>query len=120
MSKRAYARAKKIPTAQSLEGTALFYLSRYAASEFSLRRVLENRLRRAAQRNPEFANDDALRDTLRAAIDAIVEKHKKSGTLNDVAYAGIKTASLRRAGRSARAIKLKLGQKGIAGAVIDQ
>lgn len=119
MTQRALLRAKKIPTAQSLEGAALFYLSRYAASEFSLRRVLENRLRRAARHNQDFANDRAAQNHLRETIQAIIEKHKRTGVLNDAAYAEMKTASLRRAGRSARAIKQRLGQRGIAPRVIE-
>ena len=117
---RARARAARIPTAQSLEGTALYYLGRYAASEFSLRRVLENRLRRTERLNPLFAGDEDLQERLRAAIDAIVEKHKKSGALNDAAFAEMKTAGWRRAGRSARAIRMRLGQKGVARGAIEQ
>jgi len=110
----------KIPTVRSLDNIAVHYLSRYAASEFSLRRVLENRLRRAAGRNAEFSGNDMLQNELRVAIDSIVDKHKKSGVLNDVAYAEMKTASLRRAGRSARAIKVKLSRRGIAVPLIER
>ena len=116
---RSQPRRSKIPTVQNLENVALFYLSRFASSESSLRRVLENRMRRAAMRNPAFAADDALQNKLRAAIDGIVEKHKKTGALNDNAYAEMKITSLRRAGRSARAIRQKLGQKGIAKSLIE-
>jgi len=104
----------KIPTVQGLEGMALFYLGRFAASEASLRRVLENRLRQAARALPQFAEDEALNETLRAAIETIIAKHKKSGALNDAAYAEMKTRSLRRAGRSARAIQMRLAHKGVA------
>jgi len=113
-------RGFKIPNARHLEKVAGHYLTRYAASEFSLRRVLDNRLRRAAQRIPEFANDAALQTSLRAVIGTIIERYKKSGILNDVAFTEMKTASLRRAGRSARAIKAKLGQKGIETRLIDR
>ena len=91
----------KIPTVQGLEGTALFYLGRYAASEASLRRVLMNRLQKAARALPQFAADEALNESLRTAIEIIIAKHKKSGALNDAAFAEMKTRSLRRAGRSA-------------------
>jgi regulatory protein len=119
MAKFDSARAHKIPTARNLENVALYYLSRYAASEFSLRRVLENRIRRAARRNPQFAGDETAQRQLRDAIKAIIEKHKKTGALNDAAYAEMKTASFRRAGRSARAIKQRLGKSGIALRVIE-
>ena len=54
--------------------------------------------------------------TLRAAIENIIAKHKKSGTLNDAAYAEMKTRSLRRAGRSSRAIQRRCvcAHKGVA------
>jgi regulatory protein len=104
----------KIPTVQGLEGTALFYLGRYAASEASLRHVLLNRLQRAVRALPQFAEDEALNETLRAAIETIIAKHKKSGALNDAAYAEMKTRSLRRAGRSAQAIRMRLVHKGVA------
>jgi len=119
MTARSKPRSHKIPTVRSLENIALFYLSRYAASEASLRRVLENRIRRAAYRNPEFAGDEAKQDQLRSAIKAIIERHTKTGILNDVAYAEMKTNSLRRAGRSARAIKQRLGRSGIASRIVD-
>jgi SOS response regulatory protein OraA/RecX len=50
-------RTFKKPTPERLANAALYYLSRYAASEASLRRVLENRVRRAAMRDEAFAAD---------------------------------------------------------------
>ncbi len=108
-----YVRRAKIPTQQSLENAALYYLGRFASSEKSLRRVLENKLRRALLHSPEFAADHAAQKTLRTAIDAIIAKHHKLGILNDATYAAMKTANLRRAGKSARVIRQKLAQKGI-------
>jgi len=113
-------RRGKMPTRQSLEGAALYYLSRYAASEFSLRRVLANRLRRAARHNPLFAKDEDLQKQLQAAIESIVEKHRKTGILNDASYAELKMSAWRRAGRSARAIRQRLGRSGVATDIIDQ
>ena len=78
-----------------------------------MRRMLENHLRRAALQNKEFAADEALQNRLRASIDAIIARHKKSGALNDLAYAQTKINSLRRVGRSARAIQQKLGHAGV-------
>jgi regulatory protein len=101
------------PTPESLAKAALVYLGRFAASETSLRRVLENRIRRAALHNDLFAKDTEAQERLRAAIGALVEKYRKTGVLNDAAYAEIKTHSLRRAGRSARAIRQKLGHAGV-------
>jgi regulatory protein len=99
---------------------ALTYLGCYAASESSLRRMLENRIRRAAFRHTAFAADKEAQAKLRAAIETIIAKHRRMGILNDAAYAAMKTASARRSGKSARTIRLKLGQKGVAREAIEK
>jgi regulatory protein len=104
---------RKIPTQQNLANVALHYLGRFAASESSLRRVLDNRLRRAAMDNPDFAADVERQRTLRATIEAIIDGHKKTGALDDAAFAETKINSLRRQGRSCRMIQQKLAAKGI-------
>ncbi len=106
-------RSFKIPTAEYLAKAALHYLGRYAASEVALRRVLENRIRRAAMRIPAFAADKEAQEKLRQSIGPLIEKYKKSGILNDNAYAETKINSLRRAGRSANVIRQKLGHAGV-------
>lgn len=106
-------RASAIPSPQKLANAATFYLSRYAASEDSLRRVLKNKLRRAAMTNAAFAADRDAQRALLEEIERIIETHKKSGVLNDAAFADMKVASLRRAGKSARRIGQTLAQKGI-------
>lgn len=103
----------KIPTPKSLENVAYYYLERFAASEASLRRVLENRVRRYAQQEPAFAHSEEA-SALRAAIAQIIERFRAKGILNDAAFAEIKVNALRRQGRSRRAILQKLGAKGIA------
>jgi len=109
----------KIPTKDNLANVALFYLSRFAASEESLRKVLANRVRRAAMAHTEFAEDKAAQAKLYAAIDEIVEQHKLSGVINDAEFARIKTNSMRRSGRSSRDISQRLRHKGVAGELID-
>ena len=99
-----------VPTPTSLANAALFYLSRYAASEASLRRVLSNKLRNAARAHPDFAADPTRQAELRAAIEEIIATHRRTGAVNDAAYAETKAVSLRRAGRSRRFIAQKLGQ----------
>lgn len=101
------------PTPERLANAALYYLSRYAASEASLRRVLENKLRRAAMQDEVFGQDHEAQAVLRQAIDKIIETYRTSGVLNDAAYAEMKVHSLRRAGRSSRIITQKLSQKGV-------
>jgi regulatory protein len=113
-------RTIRIPTPDYLEKAALHYLARYAASEASLRRTLANRLRRAAMFHEDFAADKAAWASLHVAIENIVAKHKKSGVLNDAAFAETKVNSLRRAGKSAYVIRQKLGLKGVAKTTIDK
>jgi regulatory protein len=113
-------KTRKIPTPQSLANTALQYLGRYAASEASLRRVLKNRIRRAAMQHPDFADDGERKIALDAVINQLVEKYKKLGVLNDAAFAETKVNSLRREGRSRRAIIQKLGMKGVRGSLVDK
>ena len=110
--KNAVKRFRK-PTPERLANIALYYLARYAATESSLRRVLENRVRRAVMQDETFAADKEAQAVIAKAIDALVEKHKASGVINDAAYADMKVGSLRRAGRSARMISQKLAMKGI-------
>ena len=109
---------RKIPTPQNLANVALHYLGRYTASEASLRLVLTNRIRRAAMQHPDFAADADRQKSLRSAIETIIETHKRTGVLNDAAFAATKINSLRRQGRSRRIIEQKLAVKGIRGEVI--
>lgn len=113
-------RSFKKPTPERLANIALYYLSRYAASEASLRRVLENRVRRAALRDEAFAADQAAQAQAASAIESIIEKHKKLGALNDQLYAETKVHSLRRAGRSARRISQELAHKGVAKEIVEK
>ncbi|MDR3425471.1 MAG: regulatory protein RecX [Alphaproteobacteria bacterium] len=116
--RRPFGKTAKPPTPQSLANAALQYLGRFAASEASLRRVLENRLRRAALRNPAFAADAAAQKALREAIEHIVEAHKRNGVIDDAAFAETKINSLRRQGRSRRAIEQKLAAKGLVKGIV--
>lgn len=113
-------RPVKIPSASRLANIALYYLSRYAASEDSLRKVLQNRIRKAAMRDKDFAQEYDKHKQLYLDIETIIEKHRKSGVLNDTAYAEGKVLSLRRSGKSSRAIQQKLQLKGIGKQIIAE
>lgn len=120
MAKTSAPRKFKKPTPTRLANIALHYLSRYAASEASLRRVLENRVRRAKMRDEDFAADHEAHEKLKESINQIVEKHVASGVIDDKAYAQMKVRSLRRSGGSARKISMKLQQKGIKPKLVDE
>ena len=94
-----------------IERWALGYLGRYASSTENLRRVLRRRVRRRSR--------DDLAALQRAAplIDAVVERHCRSGLLDDEAYAAQRSQSLHRRGESLAKIRARLAAKGIPGAV---
>ncbi|MBM3550110.1 MAG: RecX family transcriptional regulator [Alphaproteobacteria bacterium] len=100
-------------TQASLERSALAYLERFAASTESLRRVLLRKIERSAR----FHEID--RTAAAGWVKALIERYCRSGLLNDRTYAEARTASLRRQGRSARAIANRLAQKGIGRDTID-
>ena len=96
-----------------LERAALAYLERFAASAESLRRVLLRKVEKSARAH------DTDREEGAAWVEALIERYRRSGLIDDKAYAEARTASLRRQGRSARAISEKLKVKGVDREVID-
>jgi regulatory protein len=89
-----------------LDRWALHYLGRYASSAENLRRVLMRRVRR---RFPGAA------EQARSLIDALVDRYRASGLIDDAAYAAARSESLNRRGESLRAIRARLAAKGVAG-----
>lgn len=97
-----------------IEGWALAYLGRYASSAENLQRVL---LRRARRRSPAGA---AAAQAAAPLIDALVERYRRSGLLDDAAYAVGRARSSHRRGDSVTKIRARLAAKGIASAVATQ
>ena len=93
-----------------LERWALDYLGRYASSSENLRRVLMRRVRR---RLPQAALSSA------APIDALIDRYRQAGLLDDAAYAAGRVESLTRRGDSLRSIRARLLAKGVAGADVE-
>jgi regulatory protein len=87
-----------------LERWALHYLGRYASSAENLRRVLMRRVRRRAPKTVPAAA---------ALIDALVERYRESGLLDDAAYAAARVQSLHHSGASMRAMRARLAAKGV-------
>jgi regulatory protein len=87
-----------------LERWALQYLGRYASSAENLRQVLTRRVRRRAPEALPAAG---------ALIDALVARYRESGLLDDAAYAAARVQSLHRRGESMRAMRSRLGAKGV-------
>lgn len=99
------------PDSAALHDAALTYLSRYAATEASLRRVLERRVERWAR--AANGSDDAVAAAKRA-VGEVVARLAAVGAVNDSTFAESRARSLARAGRSRRVIAAALLAKGVA------
>ncbi len=107
---------KRVPrkaTPERLEKAALFYLERFSSSSENLRRVLMRRVDTSAKIHDTDPEAGA------KFIATLIERYQRVGLLNDEAYAEAKISSLHRRGLSGRAIAMKLRQKGVPSAIID-
>lgn len=107
-------RPPKRVTPQYLENAALHYLERFASSAANLRRVLMRKVERSAQAHGTDREEGA------GWVDALVERYRRSGLLDDAGYARMKAESLHRRGASTRAIREKLAAKGVGRDHVDQ
>ncbi len=115
-NKKAGGPARKTPRKISktyLENAALYYLQRYATSAENLRRVLLRKVKRSC------AFHDQPEEDFIPLVDALVERYKTVGLLDDKIFAESKVTSLRRQGISGRAIMAKLQVKGLTPAQIE-
>jgi regulatory protein len=92
---------------QYLENAALYYLQRYATSAENLRRVLTRKVDRSC------AFHKAAPDEFYPLIGELIGRYTASGLLNDAAFAEAKATTLRRQGKSRRAVAAKLQSKGL-------
>ena len=109
------------PDRAELRAAALSYLARYASTQGALTRVLDKRIEtwaRKAGSRYEIGEQD--RATVAAAVTAakalareVVATMAQAGAVDDAAYAETRANSLRRAGRSHRAVAAALGAKGV-------
>jgi regulatory protein len=107
------ARQARRVTPEYLEKAALHYLERFATSGANLRRVLLRKVERSAREHET--------DRAEAAgwVEALLARLEKQGLLNDRLYAEGRVASLRRRGDSARTVRNKLAQKGVAAPLVE-
>jgi regulatory protein len=98
---------------ESLANVALHYLQRYSSSTKRLREVLTRRVKNHLRLKGGEPVDAG------PMIDKIVERMVKAGYVDDARLAESKAASLHRAGKSARMIKLKLRQHGLDGSKVQ-
>jgi len=107
-------RGPRKATPEYLERSALYYLERYAAPAGHLRRLLLAKVSRSAR----FHGTDA--EAGAEAVEELVARLTRAGLIDDAGYAASRARSLMRRGTSARAIRARLLQKGVAPALIDQ
>ncbi len=100
-------------TRQYLENAALYYLQRYASSSGNFRAVMTRKVKRSCL----FHKVEM--EPFLPMIEDLIARYEKTGLLNDKVFAEAKVASLRRQGRSKRAIQAKLQAKGLPTDEID-
>lgn len=96
---------------KSLGNAALFYLRRYSATAARLRSVLKRKAARAGKGQADLDPADVER-----WLTAVVERMVRAGYVDDRRFAQGRTASLRRSGKSARAVGAALRVKGVSAA----
>jgi len=108
------ARPAQPPDEASLHEAALAYLARYAATEVTLRRVLNRRVDRWARAQGQEVDAGQVAEA-RRLVHAVVTRLAEAGAVDDTAFAAARARSLARAGRSQRAVVSYLAAKGVAG-----
>ncbi|MGB4057568.1 MAG: RecX family transcriptional regulator, partial [Alphaproteobacteria bacterium] len=107
-------KAKKI-TADYLHNSGLYYLQRFAASREQFRAVMLRKIKRSCLHHPEQAFEPC-----QEMLDTLIKKFIDSGLLNDDLYTQGAVASLRRQGKSKKAIATKLIIRGVSGDLISK
>lgn len=97
-----------------LHNSGLYYLQRFSASSGQFRNVMMRKVKRSCLHHKD--QDLAACTTL---VEDLVVKFERSGLLNDEIYTGGSVNSLRRQGKSKKAIEAKLTQKGINSQLIE-
>ncbi len=103
----------KKATPERLQKAALAYLERYATSTENFRRVLMRRVTASARNHGTDPEEGA------QVVDRLVTRFTELGYLDDKGYADMRVGSLHRRGVSRRAIRMKLSEKGVEGAVAE-
>ncbi len=100
-------------TPASLRTAALRYLQRYTPTTSAFRRVMQRKIRASLEHHGGDAHEHA------AWLDELVARLTDAGALDDDRWARSWADELHRRGTPRRAIRAKLRQKGVDGAVIE-
>jgi regulatory protein len=116
--KRAGQRKEKRPpkkiTASYLHNSGLYYLQRFSSSSENFRQVMIRKARKSCMHHTDQSMEDCLE-----LINALVEKFISAGLLDDESYTRGVVSSLRRQGKSRRAILAKLRSKGLSADLVS-
>jgi regulatory protein len=108
----------RVPDATTLRAAALAHLSRFAATEAGLTRVLERKVQSWARKSTEAPESVASQAAMaRACIPELVRRLVESGAVSDATFAQTRARALARAGRSRRAIGAHLAVRGVSAAL---
>lgn len=99
-----------------IERAALGYLERFDSSVANLRRVLQDRIRRARQRSTEPVDVQ----TAKRHVEELLARYQDSGLLDDRRFGSNLLLGLRRRGVSSRAARMKLLSKGVAEDLVQE
>ena len=116
-SNKLEAQKRKVPrkvTSKSLENAGLYYLQRFSSSSKNFRRVMMRRVTRSVHHHNTNLEEGA------QIVEKLVSRFIKIGLLNDLQFAQIRIAGLRRRGLSRRAIQAKLIERGFKVSVINE
>jgi regulatory protein len=97
-----------------LRRAALYYLERYSVPAAHLQRVLLRKVERSCRHHGQDPQ------TFREAVDKIVASFVASGLVDDRRFAEAQAQSLRRKGRSTRAVAAGLAAKGVGRDVVAE
>lgn len=99
-----------------LRNVALFYLERFAGTTYTLRQVLERRIRKAER---FYEPEPALRQQWDTWLDEVIAFCQEQGFVDDAVFAKARAKSLFHKGNSSRQIRAKLREKGVSTERID-
>lgn len=102
---------KRIPkkiTDTYLKNAGLYYLQRFPSSIYNFRRVMMRKVKDSC-----FYHKDQNPEDCAQMVEALIKNFKELGLLNDPLYAQAAITSMRRQGKSKRAIITNLGAKGV-------
>jgi len=102
------------PDTANLHQAALHYLTRYAATEAGLKRVLQRRIDRWARAQPDPEEAEPAIAAAHQAVETVVANLVRAGAISDTGFAEGRARSLQHTGRSRRAIQASLIAKGVA------